>query len=197
MVLACVNEGRFLRKFNFTLITLIPNVPHPVEITQFRPITLCTTTTKLVAKLLAERLKLVLGTIVSKSQSAFVPNRLITDNILLVYEVHHFIKLKKMGKKGFMSIKLDMQKAYDRIEWSFFRLMMTQLHFPDKWISLIMLYIESVSYSLLINGDQVGYFKPGRGFRQGIPSLLIYSLFVRKDLSHSLMKQSPEGYYQA
>ncbi|GAA0148001.1 hypothetical protein LIER_07559 [Lithospermum erythrorhizon] len=106
---------RFLNKFNFTLITLIPKVT-PTEITQFRPIALCNTTAKLIAKVLAERLKKVLVNIVSESQSAFVPNRLIINNILLAYELHHFIKLRKTGRKGFMSIKLDMHKAYDRIE---------------------------------------------------------------------------------
>ncbi|GAA0160773.1 hypothetical protein LIER_17251 [Lithospermum erythrorhizon] len=99
MVLNCVNEGRFLRKFNFIVIALIPKVPNPIEITQFRPISLCNTIAKLIAKVLAERLKRVLDSIVSASQSAFVPNRLITDNILLAYEVHHFIKLRKTGRK--------------------------------------------------------------------------------------------------
>ncbi|GAA0157305.1 hypothetical protein LIER_14603 [Lithospermum erythrorhizon] len=72
--------GRFLKKFNLTLITLIPKVPNPVEIKHFRPIALCNTIAKLVAKVLAGRLKKILATIVSKSQSAFIPNRLITDN---------------------------------------------------------------------------------------------------------------------
>ncbi|GAA0149310.1 hypothetical protein LIER_08523 [Lithospermum erythrorhizon] len=119
MVLNCVNEGRFLKKFNFMFITLIPKMTNPTEITQFRPIALCNRTANLIAKVLAERLKTVLVTIVSESQSAFVPNRLITYNILLAYELHHFIKLRKTWRKGFMSIKLDMHKTYDRIEWSF------------------------------------------------------------------------------
>ncbi|GAA0177833.1 hypothetical protein LIER_42154 [Lithospermum erythrorhizon] len=87
MVLNYVNQEIFLRKFNFTVITLIPKVPNPVDISQFRPIALCNTTTKLVAKVLVERLKKVFGTIVSETQSAFVPNRLIKNNILLAYEV--------------------------------------------------------------------------------------------------------------
>ncbi|GAA0138786.1 hypothetical protein LIER_00466 [Lithospermum erythrorhizon] len=84
--------------------------------TNFRPIALCNTVAKVIAKALAMRLKNVLPTIILETQSAFVSNRLITDNVLLSYELHHFIKHKKTGKDDFMSIKLDMMKAYDRIE---------------------------------------------------------------------------------
>ncbi|GAA0172195.1 hypothetical protein LIER_26064 [Lithospermum erythrorhizon] len=99
MVLNCMNKGRFLKKFNFTFITLILKVANATKITQFRPIALCNTIAKLIAKVLVERLKKVLVTIVPESQSALVPNRFITDNILLAYEVHHFIKLRKTGGK--------------------------------------------------------------------------------------------------
>ncbi|GAA0148725.1 hypothetical protein LIER_08089 [Lithospermum erythrorhizon] len=135
----------------------------------FRPIALCNTMAKVITKALAMRLKNVLPTIISKTQSAFLFNRLITDNVLLSYELHHFIKNKKIGKDGFMSIKLDMMKAYDMIEWSFLKAMMVQLNFSYKWIKLIMDYLTSVSYSILINGTQSGFFQPGRGLRQGGP----------------------------
>ncbi|GAA0186799.1 hypothetical protein LIER_34087 [Lithospermum erythrorhizon] len=94
-------------------------------------------------------------------QSTFMPDRLITDNILLAYEAHHVLKHKKSGRQDFMSIKLDMLKAYDRIEWSFLRAMLTLVGFSLKWVQLIMDYVELVTYSLLINGEQVGYIRPG------------------------------------
>ncbi|GAA0141148.1 hypothetical protein LIER_42648 [Lithospermum erythrorhizon] len=74
--------------------------------TNFRPIALCSTMTKVISKALAMRLKNVLPTIISQTQSAFISNRLITDNVLLSYELHHFIKHKKTGKDSFLSIKL-------------------------------------------------------------------------------------------
>ncbi|GAA0185726.1 hypothetical protein LIER_33014 [Lithospermum erythrorhizon] len=116
MVLSFLNDGHFLKKLNFTFITLIPKVENPISMSQFWPIVLCNTTAKVIAKVLALRLKKFLPNVISDSQSAFVPNRLITDNILLDYEAHHLIKHRKHGNQGLMSIKLDMLKAYDRIE---------------------------------------------------------------------------------
>ncbi|GAA0166759.1 hypothetical protein LIER_21844 [Lithospermum erythrorhizon] len=87
--------------------------------TQCGPIALCNTVVKVISKMLGRRLKTILPSIISESQSAFVSNRVITDNVLLVYETHHFIKHKKMGNSGIMSIKLNKLKAYDRIECSF------------------------------------------------------------------------------
>lgn len=82
----------------------------------FRPINLCTVLYKIIAKPMANRLQKVLDGSIEDSQSAFVPGRLITDNVLLVYEVLHYFKNKRSGRKGFMSLKLDMSKAYDCVE---------------------------------------------------------------------------------
>ncbi|GAA0168847.1 hypothetical protein LIER_23471 [Lithospermum erythrorhizon] len=169
MVLCFLNDARFLKKLNFTLITLIPKVERPIQMSQFRPMALCNTVVKVIGKALAMRLQKFLPQLISESQSAFVPNRLITENILLAYEAHHLIKHRKRGNQGLMSIKLDMLKAYDRIGWNFLRAMIFQLGFSDKWVNQIMLYVESVTYSLLVNGDQVAYIKPRRGLRQGDP----------------------------
>ncbi|GAA0186990.1 hypothetical protein LIER_34278 [Lithospermum erythrorhizon] len=73
-----------------------------------------------------------------------VPKRSIVDNIIMAYEIHHFIKKKTSGKKEVMSLKLDMEKAYDRVEWAYLRAVMTKLNFPVEWISLVMSFVESV-----------------------------------------------------
>ncbi|GAA0153626.1 hypothetical protein LIER_11820 [Lithospermum erythrorhizon] len=136
---------------------------------QFRPIAMCNTIAKIISKTLEIRLKKFLPYVISDTQSAFIPNRLITDNILLAFEAHHIIKKKKSGREGYMSIKLDMLKAYDRIEWTFLKTMLIQLRFSAKWVSLILFYVESVTYSLFVNGSQVAYIKPGRELQQGDP----------------------------
>ena len=74
---------------------------------------------KIITKVIANRLKTTLPVIISKAQSAFVPGRLITDNIMIAFEINHFLKRKTQGKDGVAALKIDMSKAYDRVEWSF------------------------------------------------------------------------------
>lgn len=115
-VLHALNSGSFPLTLNHTILTLIPKMKSPCRVADYRPISLYNVVYKLVAKVLVNMLKLVLYDIIGESQTAFVPGRLITDNVLIAYEIRHFLKLKKNGKKGFMSLKLDISKAYDRVE---------------------------------------------------------------------------------
>ena len=102
--------------------------------------------------MLANRLKLVLGSIISESQSAFIPGRSITDNVMISAEVMHYLKRKRQGREGAAALKIDMSKAYDRIEWNFLKTTMQQLGFSANWVNLIMNCISIASFSLLING---------------------------------------------
>ena len=93
----------------------------------------------------------------------------ITDNILIAFEINHSLKLKTDGKEGSMSIKLDMSKAFDKVEWSFLREMLLALGFHLDFVNLLYRCISTVSYSFLLNGQQFGHLKPQRGIRQGDP----------------------------
>jgi hypothetical protein len=92
---------------------------------------------KIIAKVLANRLKIILPHVISANQSAFIPGRLITDNIVAAYETLHSMQTRMRSKVGYMGIKLDMSKAYDRVEWSFLEAVMHKMDFPDVWIRLI------------------------------------------------------------
>jgi hypothetical protein len=115
-ILYSLNNATMDRDLNSTFIALIPKLNNPSCVTDFRPISLCNVTYKIISKVLANRLKVILPHIISPYQSAFIPGRLITDNILAAYETLHTMHTRMKGKKGYMAVKIDMSKAYDRVE---------------------------------------------------------------------------------
>jgi hypothetical protein len=121
VVLDFLNNGIMEPLINSTDIVLIPKKSFATTMCGFCPISLCNVLYKFIANVLANRLKLVLPSITSQHQSAFVLGRLITDNILVAYETLHLMDSRIRGKKGFMTIKLYMSKAYDRVDLNFFR----------------------------------------------------------------------------
>ena len=115
-VLKFLNTGYLLPDLNHTYIVLIPKIKNPVKVSNYRPISFCNVIYKIIAKVLANRLKQVLPHIISPTQSAFVLGRLITDNVLVAYEAFHTMHGRKKGKTGTLAMKLDISKAYDRVE---------------------------------------------------------------------------------
>ena len=115
-VLEAIDSKKIPEGWNATNIMLIPKVQNPEVITQYRPISLCNVVYKIISKMIANRLKKILPDIIAPTQSVFVPGRLITDNVLVAYECFHAIKKKTHGTNGYCAVKLDMMKAYNRVE---------------------------------------------------------------------------------
>ncbi|KAL0433354.1 UNVERIFIED_CONTAM: LINE-1 reverse transcriptase [Sesamum latifolium] len=157
-VLRILNEHALLYKMNHTHVVLIPKCDNPKTASQLRPISLCNVVLKIASKCLANRLKPLMNSIVSQSQSAFIPDKLITDNVLLAFELNHFLKVSNRSKKAFAALKLDMSKAYDRVEWSFLKRVLLRLGFESELVELVMLLVTTVSYSLTIEGIPFGSF---------------------------------------
>ena len=105
---------------NSTLISLIPKIPGPKTLSNYRPISLCNMVYQIVSKVIVARLRPLLDQVISTFQIAFVSGRRVTDNAILVQELIHTVSRKK-GKVGYMAIKIDLEKAYDKLEWSFSR----------------------------------------------------------------------------
>ena len=168
-VLQAVNACSIPTGWNDTAIVIIPKINSPEKVTQFRPIILCNLVYKVISKMIVARLKIILLDIISPTRSAFVRGRLITDNILVAYECFHTIKNKRAGKEGLCAIKLDMHKAYDRVEWCFLKEIMLKFGFKESWVNLIMKCVSSVEYWVRINDDETESIKPTRGLRQGDP----------------------------
>ncbi|GAU43270.1 hypothetical protein TSUD_36200 [Trifolium subterraneum] len=164
-----LERGYFPTSLNDTNICLIPKCDNPTSMKDLRPISLCNVLYKMISKVLANRLKCCLDKCLSQEQSAFVEGRSILDNALIATEVIHALKRKTNGRRGELALKIDISKAYDKVDWGFLRGVMTRMRFTDVWIRWVMMCVSSVNYSVLMNSDRVDPISPGRGLRQGDP----------------------------
>ncbi|XP_048319507.2 uncharacterized protein LOC125418867 [Ziziphus jujuba] len=187
MVQNVFRSGLLLRDINRTFMVLIPKVTGVTEVKHLRSISLCNTTYKIIAKILANRLKQVIKKIISPSQSVFVPRRWIGENAILANEVLHSMNRKK-GMKGIIGIKVDMQKAYDRVDWVMISRILILFGFSDKVAKLVLNCISSISMELLLNGSIFDKIPMERGLWQGDPLSPFLFILMAKLLSRMLFK---------
>ncbi|KAM6558351.1 hypothetical protein CsatA_027590 [Cannabis sativa] len=186
------STGYMHPKLNTTFICLIPKVEFPLSVDQFRPISLCNFSYKVIAKILSNRLRPLMNSLVSPFQSAFIPGRWIAESSILTQELVHKIRQKR-GVGGLMALKLDMHKAYDKMEWSFLDKVLCANGFNDRCRKLLMACVTSVSYSVLLNGSPLKKISPQRGLRQGDPISPFLFLLCQEVLSKIICKAEERG----
>ncbi|XP_057451938.1 uncharacterized protein LOC130743727 [Lotus japonicus] len=163
-VLHCFDDSSQVSLVNDTLLVLVPKVDAPERITQYRPISLCNVIYKTVTKMITNRLRRIMGDLVSPNQCSFVPGRHSSDNIVIAQEVFHSMRFLKR-RLGWIAIKVDLEKAYDRLNWSF-------LHETLRLVAF--------------NGGRSSSFTPQRGLRQGDPLSPYLFVLCMERLAHSI-----------
>jgi hypothetical protein len=171
-IMAClaklgVGDGRGFARLNRALITLIPKKPDAETISDYRPISLVHSFAKLFSKLVANRLRLRLGEVVSSNQSAFIKGRCLHDNFMLVRQVARRINTRR--QKGVL-LKLDLSRAFDTMSWSFLFEVLRHMGFGELFLRWIALLLQTANTRVTVNGVPGRRFVHTRGLRQGDPT---------------------------
>ncbi|RVW54301.1 Transposon TX1 uncharacterized 149 kDa protein [Vitis vinifera] len=184
-------NGKFVKSLNATFLVLIPKKVGAEDLGDFRPISLVGSLYKWLAKVLANRLKKVVGKVISKAQGAFVEGRQILDAVLIANEA---IDSTLKNNESAILCKLDIEKAYDNVDWTFILTVMQKMGFGEKWIRWIKWCISTASFSVLVNGTPTGFFQSSKGLRQGDP-LSPYLFVIAMEVFSAFLQRAVEGGY--
>ena len=176
---------------NETNIVLLPKNDSPSTMCDLNPISLCHVLYRVIAKVLANRLQQLFPKIISIEQSTFIKGCFIVDNILVAFELIHHMKTEYKAKLRDVALKIDILKAYDRVDWGYLQVISLKLEFDKRWVDLMMMCVNYVSYSVLVNNSKVSLIVLGRGLRQGCP-LSPYLFFMCAEGLSSLIRRELE-----
>jgi hypothetical protein len=179
-----------LERLNFAMITLIPIEPEAKNLKKFRPISLLNCSFKIFGKLLNNRLIAVADRLIASNQTAFIKGRYILESVVAAHEIIHEVH---RSKESGVILKLDYEKAYDRVSWSFLEDMLKSRGFGPIWVRWIKQLVEGGSICVRINDENSCFFQTGKCLRQGDPlSPLLFNLVV-DIFTRMLMKAARQG----
>ncbi|KAL1198665.1 putative ribonuclease H protein [Cardamine amara subsp. amara] len=190
-VLECFTTGKMLKQWNCTAITLVPKKTGVERLCDYRPISCCNAVYKVVSKLLARRLESLLPEMISNTQSAFVKGRLLVENVLLASELVQGFTRKHTTPRGLLQV--DLRKAFDSVSWGFIIQVLKSANFPPIYINWVKNCITTTSFSVTVNGDLCGFFKGGRGLRQGCPLSPFLFVMAMEVLGEMLQRRFQSG----
>ncbi|XP_009599850.2 uncharacterized protein [Nicotiana tomentosiformis] len=184
-------NGAFERSINASFITIVPKKEGASCIRDYRPISLVGSIYKIISKMLSNRLKKVLDVSVSSSQNAFVEGRQILDAALVANEL---VDSRRKNRESGLLCKLDLEKAFDHVNWEFLDFIMKRMGFGERWRGWIKFCISTVRFSVLVNGSPCGFFGSSRGLRQGDPLSPMLFILVMDALSKMMDRAASGGF---
>ena len=184
-------SGKLLKQWNSANLVLIPKKMNASLPSDFRPISCLNTVYKVISKLLASRLKAILPLMISKSQSDFLPGRLLAENVLLATDLVNGYNTQNVSPRGML--KVDLRKAFDCVRWDFIMASLRALAIPENYIMLIKECLSTASFSVSVNGVSGGFFKSSKGIRQGDPLSPYLFVLAMECLSRLLLSRYEAG----
>ncbi|XP_019168955.1 PREDICTED: uncharacterized protein LOC109164864 [Ipomoea nil] len=192
MVNQALHSGTVHKSLLVAFMCLIPKKEAPESAADFRPISLLNVAFKVISKVLVNRMRPIMCKLIGPHQNSFLPGRSTLDNIILTQEIIHTM-YKKKGRKGLMAVKVDLQKAYDSVDWAFLEDTLMGFGFPKTFIDLVLYYLRESSISILWNGGTLPPFVPGRGLRQGDPLAPYLFNLVMERLAYDIQREVSRG----
>lgn len=183
---------------NTTILAIIPKKKNATEMKDYPLTSCCNVMYKVISKIIANRLKILLPDFISPNQSAFVKDRLLMENVLLASEVVKDYHKDTISSRS--AIKIDILKAFDSVQWPFLFATLSALNLPHKFIKWIELCVTTASFSVQINGELSGLFRSGRGLRQGCslsPYLFVICMHVLSKMLDKAVSDRHIGYHPA